>query len=107
MEVEGDRVIAYLSFSAGVSVGVSTLRLMFTLFMMKVRLEIQALVEYRRLAFSVLSCAVAILCLQLMMFPKLICRAERQEEFSATAVVRPFGDVLYVDMPSTPAHQLE
>ena len=73
---------------------------------MKVRLEIQALVEYRRRAFSVLSCAVAIPCLGLMTFLRLVCRGERREGFLVIAVVRPSGDVLYVDTLSMPIHKL-
>lgn len=80
---------------------------MFTLFMMKVRPEILALVEYRRRAFSVLSCAIAILCLGLMTFLRLVCRGERREGLLVIAVVRPSDDVLYVDTPSWPVHKLE
>jgi len=106
MRVEGDRVIAYfIFFCRGVSVGLLTLRLMFTLLMMKVRLEILALVEYQRLAFSELSCAVAIPCLRLMRFLR-FCRGERRAVFSGTAVVRPSGDALYVDTLSKPTHKL-
>jgi hypothetical protein len=72
---------------------------------MKVRLERLAPVEYRRPVFSVLSCAVAILCLRRLRFRIVVYPREQPVGFSATEVVRSYGDVLYADMPLTPTHK--
>lgn len=72
---------------------------------MKARLERLAPVEYQRPIFSVLLYAVAILYLRRLKSRIAVYPREQPAGFSATEVVRPYGDVLYADTPLTPTHK--